>query len=359
MVGFGYLSTRDSQSVYDESGSASHPHQTEHLSLGLYRATRKNGQGNPAYPSGNSGYVPEYSKSSNRLLELCGLQGLREKVTLHLIAQEDVYDERGATLLVREGTLIPIEWLPKLIAHGAQPHQFVLERIIEPVLDRPIPESLAHRHMNGLMEEENVAFCPLEPGFSPMTQPELPTAGPKQAVSHEPPEPVIEPILSRTKEPVESFEVLGWEVERLERGDVIPPKLHCGHIVIYDPEQKGIRRLMGCLKRVGVPMLNIHTAVTLEQFHRAVDQYQPRTVFVDLAVGNTETTCGFGVLEGVFDTPGSETIEKRVLTVSVPPEKEHLKGQLVDKATDSGIDVCFKPLNRRHVEAILTETVHY
>jgi hypothetical protein len=153
-----------------------------------------------------------------------------------LVSKEDIYRENkgmAPILLLRKGLEVSMEELPRFIRNGARPQQFEFKPAEQEFADEPgnnltnyaLSHQLRALHRQAFLEE-----------------------------------------LNETPYPPES-------------GD---PR-HKKQVLVLEPDQKSLKRLVDCLFICGTPLDKIHSIRLPEQLGWAIDKYQPELLVIDYA----------------------------------------------------------------------------
>jgi hypothetical protein len=222
-----------------------------------------------------------------------------------LVSKEDIYREnRGMApiLLLRKGFEVSPDELPRFIRNGARPQQFL---------------------------------------FKPSESPDIGTLSS--------PEP-----LSQQLREVRRYELLEEFDAARNRPDASYPSpipQTQKRVLILEPDQKALKRLIDCLFICGTSLDKIHSVRLPEQLAWAIGKYRPQVLVVDFDLPNGQT--GLELLTGF---PSLLSVEKIIFTVSPDaplsePEKSALEGLCPDRS----VKFLKKPVSRFTVNRILAE----
>lgn len=219
-----------------------------------------------------------------------------------LVSKEDIYRENkgmAPILLLRKGYEVSMEELPRFIRNGARPHQFLFKpaeghEVASIKAPDTLPQQVKAVRRHGVMDEFNVS-----PPYRPLE-----------------------------RDPRDKKRVL-----------------------ILEPDQKGLKRLIDCLFICGTPLDKIHTVRMPEQLAWALDKYHPQILIVDYALPNQQT--GLELLTGFASLQG---IEKIIFTVAPdePMSDAEIK-TLETFSSEKNIKILKKPVSRFTVNRILAE----
>jgi hypothetical protein len=218
-----------------------------------------------------------------------------------LVSKEDIYREnKGMTpiLLLRKGFEVSMEELPRFIRNGARPHQFLFKPAESPEiasLDSPgaLPHPLKALHRHGMTDEFEAS----------------------------------------------PYRSLGSNHREKKR------------VLILEPNQKGLKRLIDCLFICGIPLDRIHTVRLPEQLAWAMAKYRPQILIVDYALPNQQT--GLALLAGFTSLHG---IEKIIFTVAPDEPMGDVEIQTLETfCPEKKIKLLKKPVSRFTVNQLLAE----
>jgi hypothetical protein len=221
-----------------------------------------------------------------------------------LVSKEDIYREnKGMTpiLLLRKGLEVSPDELPRLIRNGARAHQFLFKPAeSHEVATLPSPASLPHQlksHRRHDLIEELRPTPPL--AYQPLA---------------------ADPLQKK-------------------------------RVLILEPDQKSLKRLIDCLFICGTSLDRIHTVRIQDHLAWALDKYQPQILIVDYALPNQKT--GLELLANFTALPG---IEKIIFTLA--PDAPLTAAEIETLETfcpEKNIRILKKPVSRFTVSRILAE----
>jgi len=218
-----------------------------------------------------------------------------------LVSKEDIYRENkgmAPILLLRKGFEVSPEELPRIIRNGARAHQFLF----------------------------------------------------KPAESHEVgqiPEP--EPLTQQLKE-VRRYGLLE-EFDAAQNHRVQSDPRARKHILILEPDQKNLKRLIDCLFICGTPLDRIHTVRLPDQLAWAIGKYRPQVLVVDYLLPSGQT--GLELLAGFASL---HDVEKIIFTLDPDsPVSEQEKKALESNCPSQSVKFLKKPVSRFTVNRILAE----
>lgn len=219
-----------------------------------------------------------------------------------LISKEDIYREnRGLEpiLLLRKGYEITTEELPRLIRNGARPHQFQFKTQPE-LLD--YSESLQPRNAH-------------EPQERPL----------KKSVS-------LRPLAS------------------MDVGQ------HKKTVMILDPDQKSIKRLVDCLFICGLSLNRIHPVRMSDHLSWTLKKYKPQILFIDYNLSGQQT--GLDILESLPEILMGQTgLETVIMTLSQNSNLTEAEKRLIAMFCETkNIAVLEKPISRFALKRIFSST---
>ena len=219
-----------------------------------------------------------------------------------LVSKEDIYRENkgmAPILLLRKGFEVSMDELPRFIRNGARPHQFFFKPSNSPdIADIEVPEALPQQlkalRRQGMMEEFGV----------------------------------VSPYRSLQRDPRDRQRVL-----------------------ILEPDQKSLKRLIDCLFICGTPLDKIHTVRLPQQLAWAIAKYKPQILMVDYALSDQQT--GLALLASLQSLPG---VEKIIFTIdSDSPLSEAEQQTLEALGPAAKVKLLPKPVSRFTVNRILAD----
>lgn len=215
-----------------------------------------------------------------------------------LVSREDIfrYTAAGeAILLLRKNQEVQPDDLPKLIQHGARPEQFRFQYI-----ERPAPVGRSEH-------------------------------GPEFQRNHAP-EPMSNPITAAPRP------VVNGEHARKK-------------VLILEPEQKNLKRLIDCLFVCGFDLNRIHPLRISNHLAWALERHQPDILIVDYHM--QDGGGGVSLLNALHKPPG---MEQMILTLDtsrpLPLAEEVAIRKLCD---EKAIKILYKPVNRFSLKQLLQE----
>ena len=236
-----------------------------------------------------------------------------------LEAKEDIYAAgRNGALLLRAGTRVEPLQLAKLLRFGVQPTQFIIKE-----------ESASGSEQltsNALWELDVI-----KEGTATQQSPDKP--------------PIVKAVPAKNPEP-------GMSIPFHHGGP--SPLRHCPHhIVVYEPDERQLKRLMSILNGLGIPMSRIHPVRVFEQMASAVQAFKPGIIFVDTPL---EPVSGYWQSLGLWqDLP----CVKQIITM-LPGSCLHnvdSSKSIMQRLEKYDTTVCCKPLNRFQILTLLKLTV--
>lgn len=229
-----------------------------------------------------------------------------------LVTREDIFS-RGL-LIIREGSPVSAQLLPKLMRHGAKPQQFILRH--QPAsFPGQTQESFeeASWDTDDLSGELGVSMPPPNAGHPGMTVPDA----------------------------------LGGEYHYNDAQVQVPLGQDSrADMVIVDPSQSQLRKTMDTLAASGVHDNHLHCTHQADQLIPWLRRFKPAVLILDeTAHPLTSMVPKLNALRRTFD------LEHIVLTVrSIPPEDSPFRAidreRLLETIAASGVEVMTKPLNR-------------
>lgn len=225
-----------------------------------------------------------------------------------LVCKEDIYREnRGMSpiLLLRKGCEVSTDELPRFIRNGARAHQFVF------------------KPAENYSDNNRVAS---------VTAPEPLTQQTKTPRRHD-----VRRELESS--PPHSNQPLQAIPHRRKR------------VLILEPNQKSLKRLIDCLFICGTSLDKIHTVRLQEHLGWAMAKYKPQILIVDYALPNQQT--GLELLASFSSLQG---IEKIIFTID--PDSSLSSEEIETLETfcpEKNIRILKKPVSRFTVNRILAE----
>ncbi len=219
-----------------------------------------------------------------------------------LVSKEDIYRENkgmAPILLLRKGFEVSMDELPRFIRNGARPHQFLFKpsesaEIAEVDLPEALPQQLKSVRRQGMMEEFGT----------------------------------VSPYRSLQRDPRDRQRVL-----------------------ILEPDQKSLKRLIDCLFICGTPLDKIHTVRMPQQLAWAIGKYKPQILMVDYALSDEQT--GLALLASLQSLPG---VEKIIFTIDPDSPLSEAEQQTLDAlGPTANVKLLPKPVSRFTVNRILAE----
>jgi len=240
---------------------------------------------------------------------------------IELVAKEDIFSrsDEHSVLLVKAGTSVDAEMLEKLIRYGVQPHQFYLKRHRSSInTDTSIKTEETVTHYSGLGENS--------PNTNPMTSPMTDTL-------HRP------GIIS--------------EAGMTDLTQAIPKEpntqgVHRNNIVIIDPNEVSLKRLVQQLGSAGTTYSDLHPVNRMETVTWALEKYQPSILMVDEKAFPLT-----GVVAKLNSMQAKYHFEQMVLLITPATQLDKNYAWLADRCEGSGITLIQKPLGHFQLTALL------
>lgn len=220
-------------------------------------------------------------------------EGVEQEI---LVSREDIYRrERGSDpiLLLRKGFELTADELPRFLKNGAQMHQF------------------GYKHSN----------VPLKPSYSRPGRPEA------------------------MRKPAQ------WDANQPTGPANLPTGFQQKRVLIVEPNQKDLKRLIDCLFICGLRLDRIHPVRVAANTPWAVEKYRPQILVADLRMmGQLD---GLTILQAFTEF---SFVERLILTIPAGYTLSTDENQVVQTLkARKNIKILSKPVNRFVLQRILQE----
>ncbi|MBY0403101.1 MAG: hypothetical protein K2X66_04325, partial [Cyanobacteria bacterium] len=122
-------------------------------------------------------------------------------------------------------------------------------------------------------------------------------------------------------------------------------------VVIYDLDDRGLKRMSNCLTSCDFPFNHIHPVPTVEHLTWALSKYKPTFLFMDFipyAPGTREQPSLAQLMKMVenYTATSDVPLEHVILTTKVPSDQDTLRQEMIELAHYYHAKIIFKPVNR-------------
>jgi hypothetical protein len=225
-----------------------------------------------------------------------------------LVSKEDIYrDNRGQTpiLLLRKGQEVVPEDLTKLVQNGARPEQFRFQ-----YKQNPSQNAMTFRASDLAQAFEQ-----------------------SRAAS----EGMSNPITTR---------------ENVQTVAPANPQRHSKKVLILEPDQKSIKRLIDCLFVCGFNLQRIQPVRIPAHLNWTLERHCPQVLIVDYALGGQQN----GLTLLLQTLPSLKGVEEVILTLDPQSPLPMAEEVGLRKACDeNGIKILYKPISRFGLHQLLSE----
>lgn len=222
-------------------------------------------------------------------------QALANGITL--VTKEDIYYRKGShsVLLMKAGQKVQAALIPKLIKFGITPEQFSFE------------------------------------------------------------DPAVMALFETALDAHRPYQMMSGDVD--DTPTLLNRKSGRDKILIFDTDERCLKRLTDCLSACGIPSDNIHPVPLSVHLEWALEKYRPEVVFLDFvpySAGSREQPNVNHLMEliGRYDF-----LEQVVLTTTISSEKESLRQEMEALAAHHNVKLLFKPINRFTVSEVLSASL--